>query len=153
MKIWCEKLVFSHQVVYILNPFIMGCPKNWRKNTILITSIAWKVKYESLWNSNFNVKKKIIIGHICYSKQNLFTPHPTHNFVWIKTCPIICNCFHVNCYLKIMQWSTYPVFQASRSLHFFEIVFDMKKDNNWSYLLFKTKFVYSQPHKHKNWFE
>ena len=31
--------------------------------------------YKSLSNSNFNVKK-LIIGHICYSKQNLDPPTP-----------------------------------------------------------------------------
>ena len=35
----------------------------------------------SLSNSNFNVKK-IIIGHICYSKQNFVpSPHHTQNLV------------------------------------------------------------------------
>ena len=71
----------------------------------LFTSICWRIKsfyrlstklkkryndyHVNNLNSNYNVKK-IIIGNICYSKQN-FVPSPSHtqNLVWIKTCPVI----------------------------------------------------------------
>ena len=65
---WHEKIVLSRQFVDVLNPFI-GCQQNWSKNSIFIMKITWKLMYNSLSNSNFNVKK-ILIDHICYSKRN-----------------------------------------------------------------------------------
>ena len=48
---------------------------------------TWKVLYNSLSNSNYNVKK-IIINFICYSKQ-YFVPTPHTKFCLNKKCPFI----------------------------------------------------------------
>ena len=55
--------------------------------------------YKSPSNSNFNVKK-IIISHICYTKQNVVPSKPhTQNFILNKNINHY-NHFHVKCYLK-----------------------------------------------------
>ena len=70
-------MVFSCQFVDVLNAFI-GCQQNWRKNTIFMKKSVTKYcrVYNSLWYSNLT-PQKILVGHICYSKQNLLPPHFT----------------------------------------------------------------------------
>ena len=69
---WPEKIAFFANLLTLSR----------KKNTIIIMYITWKV----ILNSNL---KKIIIGHICYSKQNVVpSPPHTQNLFWIKTCPI-----------------------------------------------------------------
>ena len=80
---WHEKIVFLRQFVEILNSFI-GCQQNWSKNTIFIMEITLKVLYNSLSNSNSKVKK-IIIGQICYAKQNFEVKTIIMRHICIKT--------------------------------------------------------------------
>ena len=66
---------------------------------MFIMKITWKVLYNSLPNSNYNVKK-ITIGHICYSKNCVPSPPHTQNCL-NKDMPNY-NRFHVSyCYLKV----------------------------------------------------
>ena len=67
--------------------------------------------------------KKIIIGHICYSKWNFVpsTPH-TQNFVWIKTCPIIIV------FKSIAIWKRLVIYYCTLGAPIFFVLTLMKND-------------------------
>ena len=55
--------------------------------------------YKSLLNTNFNVKN-IMMGQICYSKQNFVRSNP-HTKFCVNKKMANSNLFHVNCYLEV----------------------------------------------------
>ena len=96
--------------------------------------MTWKVSCNLLWNT------EIMIGHICYSKQNCVSSLPhIQNFVWIKTCHTYYYLFLVNCYIKATCNIQNILIWCFTFFYFYEYVKDIKPKTNPKWLEIKLK--------------